>query len=357
MTSELRLLKGSDDPAYERLVQDARQGMFVHSLAFGRFLATLLPEATGFRLGVFSNGQLKAVIPAFAREGRFGTVVNSLPFFGSHGGMITTDDCDETMKLKLLSGFRDYCNALGAVSATIIESPFEKSAALYETLSPSLTDDRIGQITRLPDRSAGDIREALLAKLHLNARRNIKKTEGADFIVTIDGSLDSFRQIHAIHESNMAAIDGTAKPWMVFEAILENFFSEQDYRIYIARHKNGDVAAGLLVFYYKKTVEYFTPVVNAAYRSTQPLSLLIFTAMVDAVVEREARWWNWGGTWRSQEGVYTFKAKWGAEDCLYRYHVLAGEGFEKLVARPKSEILAEYPYFYTFPFNRSVEVQ
>ena len=40
-----------------------------------------------------------------------------------------------------------------------------------------------------------------------------------------------------------------------------------------------------LYCFYFKTVEYYTPATEEAYRSKQPLSLLIFRAMSDAVIE------------------------------------------------------------------------
>ena len=352
MRSRPRLLTEADAPAYEALVQDARQGMLVHSLTFGRFLATLLPDAKGFKLGVFADGALQAAIPGFVSEGPFGPVVNSLPFFGSHGGLLTTQGCGEATKRELLQAFKDYCSALGAVTATIIESPFEDAPTTYEELGATLGDDRLGQITRLPDRASGDVREALMAQLHHKTRNIVRKATREGFDVSVEGGLPAFRQLHALHEANMAAIGGTAKPWPVFEAIHAAFEVEPHYRLYLARHANGDVAAALLLFYYKDTVEYFTPVIHADHRHAQPLSLLIFTAMADAVTERGARRWNWGGTWRSQAGVHRFKASWGAEDRPYRYHVVTGPGFEQLAARPKAEVLAAYPYFYTFPFDR-----
>jgi len=63
-----------------------------------------------------------------------------------------------------------------------------------------------------------------------------------------------------------------------------------------------------LLFYYGKTIEYFTPVFRNEYRSYQPMSLLIYQAMVDGAKAGYERW-NWGGTWENQEGVYRFKSK------------------------------------------------
>ena len=108
------------------------------------------------------------------------------------------------------------------------------------------------------------------------------------------------------------------------------------------------VVAGLLVFYFNRTVEYFTPAVHADHRSTQALPLTVFTAMTDAA-RRGFRWWNWGGTWESQTGVYRFKRKWGAEDRHYYYHTQLNNT-DFLRCTP-SEILDAYPNFFVLPFS------
>ena len=53
----------------------------------------------------------------------------------------------------------------------------------------------------------------------------------------------------------------------------------------------------------------------------QPLSVIIFNAMKDAVMEKIAKW-NCDN-WKSQEGVYRFKSRWGAEDVFYDYNIIS----------------------------------
>jgi hypothetical protein len=96
-------------------------------------------------------------------------------------------------------------------------------------------------------------------------------------------------------------------------------------------------------------VEYFTPATDVGYRGLQPMSLLVFTAMQDAV-RRGCRWWNWGGTWVTQDGVYRFKKRWGTVDRRYFYHTTV---FDKGILRCSPEQLLEaYPYFYVVPFTQ-----
>jgi lipid II:glycine glycyltransferase (peptidoglycan interpeptide bridge formation enzyme) len=109
--------------------------------------------------------------------------------------------------------------------------------------------------------------------------------------------------------------------------------------------------AALLLFYLNKVVEYFTPVVDVQYRTLQPLSLLIHHAMLDAI-SRGCRWWNWGGTWAEQEGVYRFKKRWGTNDYPYKYFTSVYD--PTVLSLPPRQLLHEYPYFYVFPFAAAI---
>ena len=60
-------------------------------------------------------------------------------------------------------------------------------------------------------------------------------------------------------------------------------------------------------------------------------------------------YWNWGGTWRTQEGEYRFKRKWGAEDHSYRYFVWLRD--RSILKRSPTEIVQAYPGFYVVPFD------
>jgi lipid II:glycine glycyltransferase (peptidoglycan interpeptide bridge formation enzyme) len=89
-------------------------------------------------------------------------------------------------------------------------------------------------------------------------------------------------------------------------------------------------------------------VVADEYKDQQALSALVLHAMAEAVVEGR-EFWNWGGTWRSQEGVYRFKNRFGAIDKTYRY-------FFRLLQPSLSEMSGstarqEFPYFYTHRYT------
>ena len=92
---------------------------------------------------------------------------------------------------------------------------------------------------------------------------------------------------------------------------------EKDYNIYVAKLDNKKIAS-LLLLYFNKTVEYFTPTVLEDYLNLQPMALILNKAFDDAKM-KGYKYWNWGGTWLSQKGVFRFKKKWGAEGSNYNY--------------------------------------
>jgi lipid II:glycine glycyltransferase (peptidoglycan interpeptide bridge formation enzyme) len=84
----------------------------------------------------------------------------------------------------------------------------------------------------------------------------------------------------------------------------------------------------------------------------QPLSAVIWYAMQDAV-SNQFKWWNWGGTWFTQKGVYDFKKRWGTQDFNYKYFINTSN--DNLLGLSKKQILKEFEYFYTVPFNLLVD--
>lgn len=128
----------------------------------------------------------------------------------------------------------------------------------------------------------------------------------------------------------------------------KHFVGGQDYNIYIAK-LNGEKIGALLLFYYNETVEYFTPAAVSEYRNVQALPLIVYQAMCEAN-QKGFKWWNWGGTWLTQDGVYKFKNKFGAVDKEYKYFIKVNN--QDIYNSTKEELLSEYENFYTIPFDR-----
>lgn len=351
MAIDIRVLSSETEGDYQKLLMDSPAAMFNHSLRYREFLRKTLSDAQDHYLLAYEADELLGAIPLFYKDGPFGVVVNSLPFYGSHGGVVTKLIADKDVTRELLRSFTEFCEGKKSICSTLIESPLAPNEYQYGNYVSDYYDERIGQITILPESAdPATVEDRLLSLYHQKTRNMVRKGLKEGFHVTHSNSQETFLALHELHNENLTNIGGIAKPWSVFLAISEVFEYDTDYRIYTA-FCNGSIVCALLVFYFKDMVEYFTPATLEAYRNHQPLSLLIFSAMRDAVVERNSKFWNWGGTWLSQDGVYKFKSRWGTIDYPYRYHVkdYRGSGFfEELTP---NILLNEYPYFYTVPFS------
>lgn len=349
----VRQLTDGDKVDYENLVSNSEESSIHHSLKFKDFLSRTFPLCHPNYSGVYLGSELVAAIPGFILDAREGGVFNSLPFFGSHGGIITTDLGNSPIVFStLFSYLNSELENLGVIAGTIIEPLFsDRSTCPVESEWP-VSDQRIAQYIRLPGETASTITyEDFLAHFNPTKQRNIRKAKKANFSINHNNSQRSWEALKSLHELGMNRIGGTKKPALMYAAIQEIFTYDEDFRLYTAE-KEGELVSALLVFYFKDTVEYFLPATSQEFLSQQPMSLLIFHAMYDALSERKARLWNFGGTWKSQAGVYDFKKRWGAEEHIYSYRTKIFNS-PILSSRSNDELLELYPGFFVRPFHNS----
>ncbi len=290
------------------------------------------------------DDKILGILPFMVKNGDLGPVLNSLPYYGSNGGVIQVEKNDEVKKC-LISEFYNLAEDMKALSATIITNPLEMDFEIYESVTSefrNFTDKRIGQFTFFPNQ----IQKDDLIKLFDDPRpRNIRKALKLGVVVKEDKSDSALDFIYTIHFENISSIGGVPKEKSFFE-LIPKFMKDDEWTIYLAV-LDGEPIAGLLLFYFNLTAEYYTPVIKETYRSTQALSLVIYKAMQDAL-EKGIRNWNWGGTWLSQKGVYNFKKKWGSRDLPYFYYVKAS--IDKIKNFNKKDLQNMYKGFYVIPY-------
>jgi hypothetical protein len=292
---------------------------------------------------VRERDSIRSALPLLVKTGALGTVVNSLAYYGSNGGIITQGQ-ELDAKLAALKGYLDFCNAIGAASSTLITNPLFADRGFYEQYLPhDLRDERIGQFTFFPE----DRSPASLMRVFSDPRpRNIRKAQRENIVVHAERSQKALSFLHATHHQNLSLIGGIPKREAFFNAIQE-CLPESSWQVFIASQA-GEWVAALLLLYFNRTVEYFTPCIVERYRSSQALSLIIYEAMLDAM-SRDFAQWNWGGTWLSQNSLYSFKKKWGSSDLPYYYYTRLYD--LSLMRASRAQLLAEYPGFFVLPFS------
>jgi len=340
---KVEVLKDVEYPLLASFLNKIPQSLVYYSPVYKNFLENFLKEkATYF---IIKEGEaIIALLPAVLKTNEtYGNVLNSLPFYGSNGSILSLE-FDPQINTVLINAFHEFAVLHKCVSSTLITSPFESNIKWFdENLDFTFKDQRIGQITKM-----SDTKEGLMDIYHSKTRNTVRKSLSGLKRIEYGNGLDYLDFIVETHKENLTAVNGLYKPKSCFEEIAKNFPYKDHLKIYIGFNEQDKPIAGLLNLYYNKTVEYFCPVTVSAYRDMQPLSGIIYQAMQDAVDEGY-QWWNWGGTWLSQGGVYQFKSRWGTADHDYFYYTKL---YDNSVLELSPEILLrEYPYFYVLPFS------
>lgn len=333
---QIRRVEGALRDDYREFLQRRPEALVYQSLAYQDLLCEMLGVRRETVVACENGGTVQGTIPLLARDGPWGTVYNSLPFYGSNGGVMSDNP---EARLALIDWYNTFVRGPEVASCTLIANPLESLGTIAD-ITHNRTDSRVGQFSPLVEDHG-----ALMARFHYKTRNMIRKAEKSGVTVAVDNKAIGF--LREVHYENLAALGGIPKPAAFFELFPKYFPTDTDYRIYTARI-DGEAVAALLLFYFSRTVEYFMPVIRKDFRDQQPMSLLVYTAMCDAANQGYA-WWNWGGTWHTQEGVYRFKSRWGTVDRPYTYYVQLNRlGLEQ---HARQEILDAYPFFYVLPFT------
>jgi hypothetical protein len=344
----VELLSRELEDRYRNFLAEDPQALVYASLEFRDFLSLAVGGTATYLVALDDLDRLVGVLPFFSFEApEVGTVINSLPWYGSHGGCTVAGPSSRQARRALLEGFVSHVGSARAISATIVLSPVEQSELQeYDSvLKPTAYDSRIGQMTRLPEGASVQELEGTLTQ---KTRNLVRKSLKQSFALHYEDDDASWRFLWETHAENMIAIGAAPKPWAHFCA-LRSAIPSRCRRLLVARH-GGVPVAGLLLLYFNRTVEYVTPVIKREYRSLQPLSFLIWNGMLDAM-KFGYKWWNWGGTWVNQHSLHHFKAGWGAADMPYTYLVKSSSEGRKKLMQHKQALGARFPYYYTYPYS------
>jgi len=346
-------LRDEDRIEYEDLVKTSNNGMLYHSIRWKCVLENVT-NAKPLYIVAKMNGEIIGALPAFMkRNKRYGNVLNSLPFYGSHGGPIVSPRLNENNRVKvkkaLLIAFKRLANENDCVLSTLITTPFETDLTVYkEVLKPDFTDSRIGQITTFREKITNVENEILYNTIEKRCRTAIRKAQKNGITVEFTEDLKSLEDLIKMHKKGILAKGGTPKPARFFKIATDGLSKNKSFKLLLAR-KNREIIGGLLLFYSKNIVEYYTPCFKTEFSELQPLSLLIYEAMKDSI-KNGYKIWNFGGGGRLA-GVYKFKKSWGAKEYPYYYYINCYEDINYIKMASVGTLLNEYKWFYVLPFN------
>ena len=187
---------------------DSKISKFNHSLIYRKFLQNILPDCEDRYLCAFEEDTLVGVLPLFIKRGSYGAVINSLPFYGSHGGIVVASNASEDASYHLISALSEICNEVDAISCTLVESPWDRVKDRYAHFEANLHDTRIGQITSLPAACGDSCRRRLNVSVSSKTRNMVRKGLKGGFEVRHSGSDEVFNTLYKLHDDNIRGVVG-----------------------------------------------------------------------------------------------------------------------------------------------------
>jgi hypothetical protein len=329
-----------DEIQYNNLLRRSSPSFIYSELFFLDAIASYLECEVNFILRI-DGDEITAALPFCVCYGEFGPVINSLPFFGSHGGVINLNKGLSDTK-EIIDTLSRFSREIGCASLTLIESYLSKEP--QEAFSDfQYRDSRIGLYNKLNSLMS---REEILNSFETRARTSIRKALKSGLTFRESKSDNSIDFLATVHIEYMNSIGGKAKSKEFFTTFLDKL-PRQNWVILEAYFEEKRVAS-LLLIYNSDVIEYFTPVALPEFKKFQPISLLVYAGFEFAIRENISLW-NWGGTWMSQKGVYQFKKQWKPIEATYSYYC---QVLNPLILETRQDAInLAYPYFYVYPFD------
>ena len=341
--------------SWNTLVRDCSWGSFYHSAENLEILTTVTGADINF-IAAYDNNRLSGGIVYAVQPGPLGDVVNCLTYFGSYCDALVTGDAPRGTEELVYAKLIEQCRGIDSLCLNVITSPFADTLhheKVKEYLSPTFIDKRRCQISCLPEYN-GENREQysekIMSMFQGRARTAYRKILKSDFEYRRCSTEQEVRQFAQIHKANIEAKGGQFKTMDFFLKVFEMSQSKPETAEVAAMFDKGKLIAGIVLFCFNDTVEYHTTCLLDEYRSIGPLNRIIVEKMIDAGMAGY-RFWNFGGTWKTQEGVYLFKKSFGAGDRNYYYYTVFFRDVEQIKQMSPKEILKGYPFCYVIPFS------
>ena len=348
--TDITVLSEKYEQAYADMLNHCPEAMFSHGIKYRDLLSDFL-DCKHYYIIALEKGEIIGAIPAFLKENkRNGSVLNSLPFFGSHGGLLVRSELDASTKVKtkrlLLDSFNALAKEKNCILSTIISSPFDSDISFYEdNLAYGYKDKRVAPIVEFRDGIKDAEHEIMYNIIEPSNRRAIRRPlkHGIAFEFSRD-----FKPLFEMNNANISAKGGNVQPMSYFQNV-HDLLRGEDYDLMYAK-KEGNIIAGLLLFYFKNVVNYSVPAQRVEYSIEQGTSLLIYEGMKKAI-NNGYKYWNFGGTSESQQSLHRFKARWGTRDYPYYYYIIQHHNIDHILEMKPQDILEEYKWFYVLPFK------
>lgn len=314
---------------------------FYQSEKYLNFLERLLRIKTEFIIAT-ENKKMIGVLPFFRKKTKFGIVLNSLPFFGSYGGIISENI---EAKKNIINFLNEYNKENDILSSVIIANPFDSSEIYEKHYEYIEKEQKMIQCLKFNKNSSAELWNNFEQRVRRSVRKAEKNLVSVEYSIPDNKLLDDFYKTHV---ENISSKNGATKTKEFFNILKDSFIVGKDYDILTAIYDSKPIAY-LLVFYFKSFTEYYMPAYNVDKSNLQGTSLLIWESIKKSLTNN-MKYYNFGGTHMEQKSLYNFKKGWGTGEINYNYYVYGD--FNKINELGENLLKENFKNFYVYNYEK-----
>lgn len=158
-------------------------------------------------------------------------------------------------------------------------------------------------------------------KFHRTQRQNIHTAEKNNIKIIWGKTINEMREFYRLHCVTRHKQGVPVQPWKFFKLILERLF-EKDLGFILLAYLNGDCLAAGLFLHWGKTLTYKYASSSEELQNLRPNHLLTWTA-IQWGCENGFKIFDFGRTEITNEGLRTYKNRWGVEETELFYSVMS----------------------------------
>lgn len=304
-----------DDPQWMRYLSGNDCATIFHHPAWSQ----LLSVCYGYRPFILAwagpGGEISAGIPFMEITGLVsGRKWVSLPF---------SDYCSPLFENQ--AALTNLVENLGYISTTEKVSTVELRAEYTGTPGLHVYSDHVLHEAEL----CPDV-EMVFGRLHEMHRRNIKIAQANNVQIIRGGTQEHIEEFYKLHLRTRREQGVPIQPWRFFKEMKTLF--DQDLGFILLALKNGRPLAGAVFLHWQKTLTYKYGASCQEGRKFRPNNLLMWTAMEWGCMN-EYTCFDLGRTSLSNQGLRTFKSRWGAREFPLWYASLKPRSGERRLER------------------------
>jgi lipid II:glycine glycyltransferase (peptidoglycan interpeptide bridge formation enzyme) len=323
MTEKISIIDPTKDSRWDEFVAGQDGGTIYHTSAWAKVIKAAYGYKPHYYVLENEAGQIIAAIPFYlVRSILTGKRLVCLPFsdfchpLGEDASHITPllDSAKKEINTRTASylEIKGWQHGIPPAQLSLVARHFHTSYIL--DLSPDT--------------------ETLLKGFHDSIRRGIRQAEKRGVTARISQSKEDLERFYELNVATRKKLGVLPQPHTFFEAIFHHVISQGSGFLVMAEWETK-IIAGALFITYKDNIHYKSNASDENYLQKRPNNLVIWEAILYAHAHGYSHF-DFGRCSPEEEGLRTFKARWGANeiDLPYYYYPEVG-GFSTVAENSK----------------------